>query len=66
MTIKAKYFVVAYKEYAHGPKILDESKGFKDKQRARMYAAQLQEDPKAYKQSGDQGWIVVDLETILE
>lgn len=66
MTTKSKMYIVAYKEYAHGPKVLDDSKIFRVKQQARGYAAELQEDPKKYKQSGDQGWIVVELEAILD
>lgn len=69
MKIKAKYSIVAYKEYHSGPngiKILDKSKCFRNRQDAQEYAAQLMDDPEAYKQQGDPGWIVVDMETILD
>lgn len=59
-------YIVAYKENVHSPKLLEEAKVFRVKQQARAYAAELQEDPNKYKKQGDKGWIVVELETILD
>ena len=40
-----KIYIVVFKEYAHGPKILEDSKVFLDKSRAQQFCDSLNAEP---------------------
>jgi hypothetical protein len=66
MPTKGRYSIVVYRSSLSGPQIRDGSKIFRVKAQARQYAASLMDDPNTYKAKSDPGWIVMDLETILD
>ena len=66
MTSKGRYSIVVYRSSLSSPQLRDESKIFRVKAQAREYAAALMNDDHTYKAKSDPGWIVVDMETILD
>jgi len=66
MPTKGRYSIVVYRSSLSGPQIRDESKIFRVRQQARGYAASLMDDPNTYKAKSDPGWVVVDLEAVLD
>lgn len=57
-----KLYLVCFKEYAHGPKVLNASKGFMDKQEAQDYMLRLNKDLRKYDNDDMSYWLVKEIE----
>ena len=54
-------YIVCFKEYAHGPKILEGSKAFTSNDEAQKYA-KLMTDKQSRSWDSDSKWVVKELE----
>lgn len=55
-------YIVCYKEWAHGPKILDQSKTYLSKSKAEMYTEFLNEAMKLSGWNAGDYWTIVEME----
>ena len=62
MTAKNKLYLVCFKEYAHGPKVLNASKAFMNKQEAQDYMLKLNCDLRKCDNDEMSYWLVKEIE----